>query len=165
MPDIKHQVGIYAPIDQVQASFTTLPGLKDFWTTTVDGDPGPGGTLRFYFGGPKAAAAMDVLVAEPRLVVWRCVEGPDEWLGTDFTFALSESDGATVLDFTNSGWREPVGFMGHCSTKWAYFLIGLKLTLEGATPVSFPNDLAIAAWEDASRAARSGASDREPAVS
>ena len=62
-------------------------------------------------------------------VVWRCVEGPREWLDTHFTFELHrEGDGETVLLFTNDGWREPVEFMHHCTTKWASFLIAASRT-------------------------------------
>ncbi len=50
--------------------------------------------------------------------------GPSEWVDTEFTFELQQggADGETVLLFTNDGWREPVEFMHHCSTKWASFL-------------------------------------------
>ncbi|MCU1456275.1 MAG: Aha1 domain protein [Actinomycetia bacterium] len=154
MPEIQHHVGIQAPIERVHAHFATLEGLADFWTTTVEGDPAPGGTLRFYFGGPDAAAVMDVLEVTANRVVWRCVDGPEEWIGTEFTFDLSVGDDETVVYFTNTGWREVKEFMGHCTTKWGYFLLGLKSTLEGAAPVSYPNDRAIISWESSSRAAR-----------
>jgi hypothetical protein len=35
------------------------------------------------------------------------------------------------LLFTHAEWREPDEFIHHCSTKWAYFLLGLKAWLEG----------------------------------
>ncbi len=57
--------------------------------------------------------------------------------------------------FTQAGWREPVPFMPHCSTKWAVFLLGLlglglkaglKAGLEGGKPTPFPDDLAVSSW-------------------
>ena len=50
-----------------------------------------------------------------------------------------------MLKFTQT-WREPVDFMFHCSTKWAYFLLGLKASLEGGKGTPFPGDLQISSW-------------------
>ena len=52
----------------------------------------------------------------------------------------------TALMFTHADWREPVDFMHHCSTKRAYFLIGLKGWLEGQDSVAYPNDMKISNW-------------------
>lgn len=148
MPEIQHRVGIHAPIELVHARFATLDGLADFWTTKVTGDPTTGGKLSFTFAGDDPSAVMEVLSVSPRRVVWRCVDGPDQWVGTEFTFDLGASDNETTVYFTNTGWRETSEFMGHCSTKWGYFLLGTKLSLEGAKPVSYPNDQAISGWEE-----------------
>ncbi len=43
-------------------------------------------------------------------------------------------------------WREPVEFMAHCSTKWAYFLLGLKAGLEGGEYTAYPDDMKISTW-------------------
>jgi hypothetical protein len=48
--------------------------------------------------------------------------------------------------FTHSGWPEPSPFMHHCSTKWGYFLVGLKTSLEGAPATPYPDDLKISSW-------------------
>jgi len=148
MPEILHQVGIHAPLERVQAHFATIEGLADFWTSTVEGDPGPGGELRFYFNGTEPGAVMEVIDVSPQRVAWRCAQGPEEWIGTEFIFNLTPSENETVVNFANTGWREVKEFMGHCSTKWGYFLLGLKQAMEGGKPVSFPNDLAIIAWEE-----------------
>ncbi len=64
-------------------------------------------------------------------VRWRCVEGPDEWIGTTITFELKATGDETTLLFTHAGWREPVEFMQHCSTKWGYFLLGPQGRVRG----------------------------------
>jgi hypothetical protein len=79
-------------------------------------------------------------------VAWRCVEGPDEWVDTTLTFGLREEAGETVVLFTHGGWREPVEFMHHCSTKWAYFLLELKAGLEGGVATPYPDDMSISRW-------------------
>ena len=60
--------------------------------------------------------------------------------------AGAEPGGETVLLFTHADWREPVEFMHHCSTKWAYFLLGLKAGLEGGPATPYPQDMAISSW-------------------
>ena len=148
MPEIQHRVGIHAPIERVHARLATMDGLADFWTTKVAGDPGPGGELRFTFAGDDPAAVMQVTEVTPDRVAWHCSTGPPEWVGTDLTFNFTSLDNETAVYFIHAGWRETGEFMGHCTTKWGYFLLGLKSTLEGAEPVSFPNDRAISGWEE-----------------
>ncbi len=40
--------------------------------------------------------------------------------------------------FRHLGWREPVEFMHHCSTKWATYLMSLKALLETGTGAPEP---------------------------
>ena len=71
-------------------------------------------------------------------VRWAVVGGPDEWLGTTVTFELREEDDYTIVLFAHEGWREPVEFMHHCSTKWAVYLLSLKALLETGTGAAHP---------------------------
>ena len=48
--------------------------------------------------------------------------------------------------FAHTGWREPVDFMYHCSTKWATFLMSLKSLLETGTGAPAPDDERISDW-------------------
>jgi uncharacterized protein YndB with AHSA1/START domain len=147
MADIRHRVGIAAPQSRVYEELTTTEGLSRWWTRDLDGDPKQGGTPRFFFGAAEPAAVMDVIdTTEPSHVGWRCAEGPEEWVGTDLRFDLSRSGDETVVVFTHGDWRQPVEFMHHCSTKWAYFLLGMKAGLEGGEATAFPRDMKISSW-------------------
>ena len=66
-------------------------------------------------------------------------------VGNTVTFALDHSGDETVLNFTHA-WREPCEFMGHCSMKWAVFLLGLKSSLEGGKATPFPGEPQISSW-------------------
>ena len=88
----------------------------------------------------------EIVIDAPVDVVWRCVGGPDEWKETTITFDLHANGGETVVLFTHAGWREPVEFMHHCSTRWAYFLSGMKRGLEGGTATPWPEDDPIDSW-------------------
>lgn len=147
MASIRHRVGTSAPQARVYEALTTREGLSGWWTRKVEGDPNLGGTLRFFFGSPEPGAVMEVVnLAPTHHVEWRCVQGPEEWVGTHLTFDLKPSDGETVLLFTHADWREPVEFMYHCSTKWGYFLLGLKAWLDGGEATPYPNELKISSW-------------------
>jgi uncharacterized protein YndB with AHSA1/START domain len=147
MADIRHRVGIAASQQQVYEAVATREGLARWWTHDVRGDAGPGGKLEFFFGYPDPAAVMEVTEQVPsRRVAWRCVAGPDEWVGTDLTFDVKTADDETVVVFSHAGWREPAEFMHHCSTKWAYHLLGLKAGLEGRGYTAHPDDLKISSW-------------------
>jgi uncharacterized protein YndB with AHSA1/START domain len=147
MPDIYHHVGITAPADRVYEALATVDGLAGWWTRTTDGDASVGGQLRFYFGSPEPSAVMEVTALSPdEHVRWSCVSGPDEWVGTELTFDLSQSGEETMLRFSHAGWHEPIDFMAHCSTKWGYFLLGLKNGLEGGKATPYPEDMKISSW-------------------
>jgi uncharacterized protein YndB with AHSA1/START domain len=144
---IRHRVGIAAPQQTVFDAVATLEGLASWWTRDVVGDPREGGQLQFTFGGPKRSVTMEVVEVMPTTrVVWRCVGGPDEWLDTTFRFDLANADGETVLRFVNEGWREPVEFMYHCTTKWGYFLLGLKHAIEDGRGNPYPDEVNISSW-------------------
>jgi uncharacterized protein YndB with AHSA1/START domain len=146
MADIRHRVGISAPAATVYQAVATKEGLAGWWTRDVRGDASEGGQLLFYFGGPEPAAVMEVTSLEPeRHVGWRCVAGPADWVGTTFSFLVEPRPEDTVLLFTNADWREPAEFMHHCSTKWAYHLLGLKAGLEGGKAAPIPDDLKLSA--------------------
>ena len=48
--------------------------------------------------------------------------------------------------FKHQGWKEPVEFMHHCSTKWAVFLLSLKSLVETGKGAPEPNDVKIDNW-------------------
>ena len=148
MPTIVHRVGVKASIARVHGCFSTLPGLREFWSEGATGDPGAGGQLKFYFAGERPSAVMTVTEVSPTLITWHCDEGPREWVNTTVRFELREQINECSLYFQHDGWSQVTEFMGHCSTKWAYFLLGLKWHLEGAASVAYPNDVAISAWEE-----------------
>ena len=74
---------------------------------------------------------MKVLELDPaERVLWQVVDGPEEWIGTKISFDLKQEGDWTIVLFKHQGWKEPVEFMHHCSTKWAVFLLSLKSLLE-----------------------------------
>ena len=81
----------------------------------------------------------------PPGVLWR--NGPE--MDRNKKVADLRRDGEfTVVMFKHRGWKEPVEFMHHCSTKWATYLLSMKSLLESGQGAPFPNDVHISARGD-----------------
>lgn len=147
MADILHKVGITSasPRD-IYSALTTIDGLSGWWTVNTQGDGRAGGMLRFRFG----AGGFDMKVLELRpdsYVLWQVVDGPEEWIGTKISFEIAPKADWTIVLFKHVGWREPVEFMHHCSTKWAVFLLSLKSLLETGKGTPWPDEIKLDSWE------------------
>ena len=146
MVDILHRIGVVSSPDEVYAALTTVDGLAAWWTQDTAGDGEPGGVLQFRF--PVGGFDMKVLEARPgELVLWQVVDGPAEWIGTRVRFELKQEQGYTIVLFRHEGWKEPVEFMHHCSTKWATYLMSLKELVETGAGRPSPDDLSITDWD------------------
>ncbi|MCL1634791.1 SRPBCC domain-containing protein [Luteimonas sp. SX5] len=146
MVDILHRVGIQSSSGAVYRAIATSEGVAGWWTVDAEGDGGAGGTLRFRFG-ELGFCDMKVLEADPgKRVLWQVTDGPREWIGTTVAWDLEQEDGDTVVLFKHQGWKEPVEFMHHCSTKWAVFLLSLKSLLETGKGSPYPDDVKIDNW-------------------
>jgi uncharacterized protein YndB with AHSA1/START domain len=146
MPDILHRVGIKSssPETTYQA-LTTIEGLSGWWTQDTQGESDIGGVVQFRFGA--GGFDMKVLELDPaKRVLWEVVDGPEEWIGTNVSWDLKQDGDYTVILFKHQGWKEPVEFMNHCSTKWAVFLLSLKSLLETGQGTPDPDDVKIDNW-------------------
>ena len=146
MADILHRVGVeHSSPQRVYDALTTLDGLSGWWAEKTTGDTAPGGVIAFRFG--PGGIDMKVVELDPgRLVRWEVVGGPEEWIGTGVRFDIRQDGDWTIVLFRHEGWREPVEFMSHCSTKWATYLVSLKQLLETGTGAPDPRDLLISDW-------------------
>ena len=147
MADILHRVGIKSSsLDAVYKALTTREGLSAWWTNNTQGEGNKvGGVLQFRFG----AGGFDIKVIElhpARHVLWEVVDGPAEWIGTKISWELRQEDDYIIVLFKHQGWKEPVEFMHHCSTKWAIFLMSLKSLIESGKGAPDPNDTKIDNW-------------------
>jgi hypothetical protein len=147
MPDILHKVGIKASsLNAVYQALTTVDGLSGWWTSDTRGENKVGGVLQFRFG--NGGFDMKVLELQPaERVLWQVVDGPEEWLGTKISFDLRQDGKWTIVLFKHQGWKEPVEFMHHCSTKWGVFLLSLKSLLEVGKGGPWPNEIKLDSWE------------------
>lgn len=151
MVNIIHRIGIRSSSNKVYQALSTLEGLANWWTNEVEGEENIGGKIRFRFrtttGELKGEMIMEVRELNPsKSVRWLCVAGPEEWVGTEISFDLSEQDGQIIILFGHKNWREAVEFTAHCSTKWAVFLLSLRQYVETGKGSPSPHDLKIDNW-------------------
>ncbi|GIG64005.1 SRPBCC family protein [Phytomonospora endophytica] len=146
MVDILHRVGIVSSVDEVYKVLTTNKGLAAWWTTDTTGEGSTvGEVVKFVF----SAGFFDMKVAEldpGKRVVWDVVDGPEEWIGTRVVWNLVQEDDYAIILFKHEGWREPVEFMHHCSTKWGSFLLSIKELVETGKGRAHPDDVKIDNW-------------------
>ncbi|MEV4706643.1 SRPBCC domain-containing protein [Actinoplanes sp. NPDC049316] len=144
MADILHRVGVETPTpEKVYAALTTVDGLRGWWTDdTKESD----GVLQFRF--PLGGFDMEVVDRRPNeRVTWRVVDGPEEWVGTTIDWGLRQDGDYTIVLFKHQGWREPVEFMHHCSTKWGTYLMSLKSLVETGVGAPSPRDVRVDDWD------------------
>jgi uncharacterized protein YndB with AHSA1/START domain len=152
MVDILHRVGAEASLDEVYAAVATPEGVAGWWTTDTTGKSEVGGELAVRFHDARSGELvggfeLEIQELDPSgRVSWLVTSGPDEWIGTRISFELKEEDGFTIVLFRHEGWKEPVEFMHHCSTKWATFLMSLKQLVEIGTGEPAPHDVKISNW-------------------
>ena len=113
MGDNIHRVGITAPPKKVYAAVATVEGVAGWWTQDATGVSDVGRTLTFRFQSPtgEEIGKFDIEVLElipDKKVRWRVKSGPEEWVGTDIEFSLSQEGDYTVVLFGHRNWREAV---------------------------------------------------------
>ncbi|MBI2769836.1 MAG: SRPBCC domain-containing protein [Burkholderiales bacterium] len=150
MVDILHKIATKAPLEALYQAVATRAGVAGWWTAETTGDSQVGGSLLFRFttkGVEVGTIEVKVLELAPnKRVLWQVTGGPQEWLGTTISFELKQEGEFCVLLFRHQGWKEPVEFMHHCSTKWAMFLMSLKELVETGKGRPSPDDVKIDDW-------------------
>jgi Activator of Hsp90 ATPase homolog 1-like protein len=139
---INHQVGITGQNLQVsdgdRETFSVVDnGHERQWRQGRD-------TLEFWFSG--FCQKFNVKELRPgKRVAWKSPkgQGSDGWEETEVPFELSTNEKQTFIQFRHSGWRESTDFQGHCSMRWAVFLLSLKDVLERGKGRPIPYDLEV----------------------
>ena len=143
MVDILHRVGVKTSSpESVYDALTTVDGLAGWWTDDTTGRPEVGGVIEFRF--PLGGFDMEVVEQKSaERVAWKVVGGPDEWIGTTIDWRLRQDGEQTIVMFKHEGWKEPVEFMHHCSTKWGTYLMSLKSLIETGEGAPAPRDVHV----------------------
>jgi uncharacterized protein YndB with AHSA1/START domain len=135
MAEIKHQIAIGTTPENVFAALATAAGLRSWWTADAKADEKVGGKAEFGFERREMVFRMTIERLDPgKQVVWRCHGDHPEWDGTTLTWNIAREGDATVLRFTQSGWRSISDFCATCNSTWGELMYRLKDYLEGKKP-------------------------------
>jgi hypothetical protein len=151
MPHIHHAVLIAAPKEKVYNALTTQEGLSGWWTPHAMAHPTLNSIARFPFGDHYFKEMLVTSLLPFELVQWKCIQGAEEWMGTNISFKLQPfskeklkdtypemqgqaeqqaNDEGTLLIFHHNDWREDTLMYAECNYTWAQFLTSLKLLCE-----------------------------------
>ena len=112
---------------EVFKALTSSGGLASWWTTGAEVSAGQ---AIFPFT-PEYHKTMRIVELLPeKRVLWECVEGDRQWLGTTVAFEIEQEKDGLSLKFYHAGWEEETDLFGHCNFQWAKYLNSLKQYLE-----------------------------------
>ena len=94
----------------------------------------------------ETSEAKEVAATEGQSLPIDTAASTVEWIGTKVEFELKQEGDYSIVLFKHQGWKEPIEFMHHCSTKWAIFLMSLKSLVETGTGAPNPHDIKIDNW-------------------
>lgn len=130
MKNIRHNLIIKANIDEVYQAITSEDGLKQWWTDSVTAKPIEGHVNHFRFEGDYSKKMKIIKLESPMIILWKCIDGDKEWIGTDISFELEQREQGVVLKFSHLNWKEESNFFGFCSHQWGRYLDSLKSLCE-----------------------------------
>jgi uncharacterized protein YndB with AHSA1/START domain len=143
---INHQVGIKAPPEAIYQHLTETGKLALWWTIDTRGSGVKVGDMLEFWFPSGFCQKFNVTELKPgKRVAWKAPrgQGSDEWEDTEVSFDLSTDDKQTFIQFRHTGWRESTNFQGHCSMRWAVFLLSLRDVMERGKGRPTPYDLEV----------------------
>ncbi len=120
-------VNFHSNTEEVYEAITTTEGIKSWWTIDCEVSTEVGGKSSFYFERLLFNSMEIRELSTNQKVRWKCVEGWNEWLGTEVVFTLSENNsGGTDLIFEHIGLNPDLKCFKMCSQGWGKTLQSLK---------------------------------------
>jgi uncharacterized protein YndB with AHSA1/START domain len=128
MATILLRVPVDAEPKTTYEAVATPEGITGWWSNHIEGPAGVGSTLKVAF--PDAPMTFDFEVTEEvpgERVVWRCLAGPPEWIGTDICFEIQLDDaGSASVLLSHDGWATTEDSFPFIAYSWAQILPRLK---------------------------------------
>lgn len=137
MHNIYHCFWVRAPLATVHSALTKTEGIAGWWTKGIEGNAAPGSVTTFRFTS-GAFNKMKIVSVAPDEIRWECVDGHEEWIGTQIMFELRPDGEQVKVCFTHSGFKKLTEYVGECSFHWAYYLQSLQAFCEKGQ--GMPND-------------------------
>ena len=126
MPDIKHVVHIQSSVDKIYNALTSISGLSKWWTAETSGSTELNKTIKFQFGAEHFNEMKVIKLMPYELVVWECVDGADDWVGTTLSFHLLDKGDNIMVRFGHLGYPVADDFYANCNFSWGRYLQSLR---------------------------------------
>ena len=123
------KIKVYDP-EEVYNALTTSEGVQSRWTTDAEAYPAIESHAVFRFSDSYQKTMRVVELLPDRRVLWECIEGHNQWLGTTIAFEIEPVAGGIDLRLYHAGWEEETDLYAHCNYHWALYLGSLKSYLE-----------------------------------
>ena len=129
MGDVLFTFDVDATSDLVRRVLTTTEGIASFWTDQADIPAEVGETLKLGF--PEAPLPFDFLLAQSddKVIIWRTVTFPPQWVGTGIRWELSGGDGTSTVTFRHGTFADETE-EGRVAYVWGQVMVQLKRYLE-----------------------------------
>jgi len=128
MAEIHHEIKLRAAPARIRETLSNVADLEAWHggkVSLVDG------VLRFDFADDGPTFRWAVERTGPDEVLWKCVQGPGDSVGTEASFKISAADkGRAIVEFVHRGWPHTGGNFRKCNTQWAVLLHHLRQFLE-----------------------------------
>lgn len=136
MPEIVNEFTVDAPLERVWEAVSTTEGLKSWWTDDSFSEAVLGGKAEFGFKNRDIVFTMETTLFDVNeFQEWRCLNGPDKWIGTNVSFELEpQEDGRIRIRFEHRNLREEDKHYTETKETWDKCLDHLKGFVEGKNP-------------------------------
>ncbi|HKE85416.1 MAG TPA: SRPBCC domain-containing protein [Vicinamibacterales bacterium] len=137
MAAIQHQLLINAPTTRVYDAIATADGISTWWDKQTLQHTARGLVLEHNPGAEHGVVQLRVVDLVPhKRIEWECISThpasspASVWTGTHFIFELAERNGATQVEFQQTGYDEHSKFFGANRDAWMQTLQNLKQVVE-----------------------------------
>jgi uncharacterized protein YndB with AHSA1/START domain len=118
----KTQVINAAP-EEVYRAFTTLEGLRGWWTPDCDVGEKVGDIHHFRFSNGDFNKLQIVELTSNERIHWKCIDGWDEWKGTEIIANFVETnEGHTRMFFMHKGLTPNKLCYKGCHDAWSKYI-------------------------------------------
>jgi hypothetical protein len=133
MGDVLFTFDVDATPDVVRRALTTSEGIASFWTDKASVPTDLGETLMLGF--PDAPAPFDLVLsqADDKMITWRTVTFPPQWVGTEVRWEISAGDGASTVTFRHGTFADETE-QGRVAFVWGQVMVQLKRYAETGAP-------------------------------
>jgi hypothetical protein len=133
----RHGVHVRAGVESVREAFTTLGGVRAWWSPVVTGTLDPGGEFQVGFAGLDETITLFVLARHDATVDWqvrRHTSAP-EWAGSRISLSMVGDPRGTLLTVQHSGVPAEAVAPG-----WEHFLDSIRGWVESGVGRPYPWD-------------------------